>query len=133
MLTLTVPTRSRCQLVDVTGDVQKAVRSAGLKDGCVICYVPHITAGITIQENADPSVVRDLLWKLEELIPRGDRAYHHSEGNSDAHIKASIVGASQTIFVEGGRLVLGTWQGVYFCEFDGPRQRRLLVKCVSNQ
>ena len=131
MHTLTVPTRSRCQLVDVTGDVQEAVRSAGLKDGHVICYVPHTTAGVTIQENADPDVVHDLLWKLEHLVPRGDRAYHHSEGNSDAHIKASIVGASQTIFVEGGRLVLGTWQGVYFCEFDGPRQRKLLVKCVS--
>ena len=130
MHTLTVPTRRRCQLLDVTSQVQKTVRDADLKSGCVICYVPHTTAGVTIQENADPDVVRDLSWKLEQLVPRDEPAYHHAEGNSDAHIKASLVGSSVTVLVEDGRLVLGTWQGIYFCEFDGPRQRKLLVKCV---
>ena len=132
MHTLTVPTRRRCQLVDVTADVQKAVRDAGLNRGYVICYVPHTTAGITIQENADPDVVHDFLWKLEQLVPRGDRGYHHTEGNSDAHIKASLTGSSVTVLAEASRLVLGTWQGIYFCEFDGPRQRKLIVKCISN-
>ena len=131
MQTLTVPTRSRCQLIDVTDEVQRVVSGSGLRTGYVICYVPHTTAGITIQENADPDVVHDVLSRLEQLVPHHDPDYHHSEGNSDAHIKASIIGASQTIFVEEGRLALGTWQGIYFCEFDGPRQRRLLVKCVS--
>ena len=129
METVTVSTRSRCQLVDVTAEVQAAVRNAGHKTGYVICYVPHTTAGITIQENADPDVVHDLLTKLEQLAPRDDRAYHHAEGNADAHIKASLMGSSVTVLVEDGRLVLGTWQGLYFCEFDGPRQRQLLVKC----
>jgi len=131
MEALTVATRKRCQLIDVTSDVQKAAREAGTKNGHVICYVPHTTAGITIQENADPDVVHDFLWKLEQLVPRGDSAYHHTEGNSDAHIKASLVGSSVTVLVEAGRLVLGTWQGIYFCEFDGPRQRRLLIKCAG--
>ena len=131
METLTVSTRSHCQLVDVTREVQQAVRDAGLKDGYVICYVPHTTAGITIQENADPDVVHDLQWKLEDLVPRTESAYRHGEGNSDGHIKSSLVGISQMVLVEGGRLVLGTWQGIYFCEFDGPRQRHLLVKCVA--
>lgn len=128
---LNVPTRQRIQLVDVTADVQRAVNSAGLKQGCVVCFVPHTTAGVTIQENADPDVVRDLIWKLDQLIPKDEPAYRHGEGNSDAHIKSSLVGASQTVLVEDGRLVLGTWQAIYFCEFDGPRQRRLLVRCIE--
>ena len=131
MQTLTIPTRSRCQLVDVTREVQSAVREAGLKNGYVICYVPHTTAGVTIQENADPDVVHDFLARLEHLVPRDDRAYRHAEGNSDAHIKASMTGASAMVFVESGRLVLGTWQAIYFCEYDGPRQRKLQVKCVT--
>jgi secondary thiamine-phosphate synthase enzyme len=130
METLNIPTRGRCQLVDVTGKVQQVVSDSGLKQGYVICYVPHTTAGITIQENADPDVVHDFLWKLEQLVPHTERAYQHSEGNSDSHIKASLVGLSQTVLVEDGNLVLGTWQGLYFCEFDGPRQRRLHVTCV---
>jgi len=128
---LTVPTRQRNQLVDVTSDVQRAVEDAGLKDGYVICFVPHTTAGVTIQENADPDVVRDVLWKLEQLIPKDEPAYRHNEGNSDSHIKSSTVGCSQMVLVEDERLVLGTWQAVYFCEFDGPRQRRMLVKCIQ--
>jgi secondary thiamine-phosphate synthase enzyme len=131
MKTLTVRTRSRCQMVDVTGEIQRVVREAGLTGGQVICYVPHTTAGITIQENADPDVVRDMLWKLEQLVPRDEGAYQHSEGNSDSHIKASLIGASESVLVEDGRLVLGTWQGIYFCEFDGPRSRKLHVKCLA--
>ena len=99
--------------------------------GYIYNFYPDTTAGITIQENADPDVVRDLIYKLEQIIPRDDPAYHHSEGNSDGHIKSSVLGVSETIFVEDGRLVLGTWQAVYFCEFDGPRQRKLMVKCIA--
>ncbi len=131
MKTITVKTQRRCELLDVTAQVQQAVRDAGLKRGYVICYVPHTTAGITIQENADPDVVHDLLWKLEKLVPQDDSGFRHSEGNSDAHIKASLTGLSQTVLVEDGRLVLGTWQGIYFCEYDGPRQRQLHVRCVE--
>lgn len=132
METLTVRTSSRCQMVDVTAEVQAVVTSAQFRDGCVICYVPHTTAGVTIQENADPDVVHDLLWKLEKLIPHRDSGYQHGEGNSDAHVKCSLVGVSQMVPVEGGRLTLGTWQAIYFCEFDGPRTRRLLVQCLPN-
>ena len=131
MEALTVRTSQRCQMVDVTSQVQGVIRGAGLKNGYVICYVPHTTAGLTIQENADPDVVHDLLWKLEQLAPQHEPSYRHGEGNSDAHIKCSLMGMSQVVLVEDARLVLGTWQGIYFCEFDGPRQRRLLVKCVS--
>lgn len=131
--TLTVRTGSRCQMIDVTEKVQAAAREVALEDGYVVCFVPHTTAGVTIQENADPDVVHDILWKLDQLIPRDDHGFRHSEGNSDAHLKCSLIGMSQTVLVEGGRLLLGTWQGIYFCEFDGPRQRRVLVKCVATQ
>ena len=131
IISLTVATRHRIELVDVTSEVQGAVRIAGLKDGYVVCYVPHTTAGLTVQENADPDVVHDLLWKLEQLVPKDESAYRHNEGNSDAHIKSSLMGCTQMVLVEEGRLMLGTWQGIYFCEFDGPRQRRMLVKCIE--
>ncbi|GMU20236.1 MAG: hypothetical protein AMXMBFR13_03340 [Phycisphaerae bacterium] len=128
---VTVPTRQRNQMIDVTAEVQQVVRSAGLQSGYVICYVPHTTAGITIQENADPDVVHDVLWKLGQLVPKDETSFRHAEGNSDSHIKASLMGLSQTVLVEDGHLVLGTWQGIYFCEFDGPRKRRMLVRCVQ--
>lgn len=131
IVNLDVPTHQRNQFVDVTAEIQRAVREAGLRDGYVICYVPHTTAGVTIQENADPDVVRDILWKLEQLVPKDEPEYRHAEGNTDSHIKSSMFGCSAMVLVEGGRLVLGTWQGVYFCEFDGPRQRRMLVKCIE--
>jgi len=131
METLTVRTSQRNEMLDVTGQVQDAVGSAGLKNGYVICFVPHTTAGITIQENADPDVVHDMLGKLAQLVPQHEPSFRHCEGNSDAHIKCSLMGMSQMVLIEGGRLVLGTWQGIYFCEFDGPRQRQLLVKCVE--
>ena len=132
MHTLNVPTQDRCQFVDVTKQVQRVVREEGLQNGSVICYVPHTTAGITIQENADPDVVHDVLWKLEQLIPKKEHAYRHAEGNTDSHIKASMMGSSATLLVENGQLVLGTWQGIYFCEFDGPRRRHMLVKCLPD-
>lgn len=129
MTEITVPTRQRNQMIDVTDKVQSAVNDAGVTSGFVVCYVPHTTAGITIQENADPDVMHDVLWKLEQLVPKDERAFRHNEGNSDSHIKASMMGSSVTVLIENGRLVLGTWQGIYFCEFDGPRTRKMLVKC----
>ncbi len=127
---LDVPTRSRCELVEITDLVRSAVERAGLRSGAVLVYSPHTTAGITIQENADPDVRRDLLLALENAVPdaapRG--AYRHAEGNSPAHVKTSLVGASQLVPVADGRLLLGTWQGIYLCEFDGPRRRGVVLQ-----
>jgi secondary thiamine-phosphate synthase enzyme len=117
-------------MVDVTTSVQKVVRECGVTTGFVFCFVPHTTAAITINENADPSVTRDILHKLRKEIPQQE-GYHHAEGNSDAHIKSSLIGPSLQVLVEDGRLVLGTWQGIYFCEFDGPRRRKLIVRVAA--
>ena len=122
-----VKTRSRTELVDITAAVQKEISNAGVKDGLCVVYVPHTTAGITINEGADPSVCTDITTKLNDLVPR-DAGYRHMEGNADSHIKASLMGSSVTVIVEGGRLVLGTWQKIFFCEFDGPRSRRVYLK-----
>jgi len=122
-----VSTKSRTELVDITSHVQDAVRESGVLDGICHVYVPHTTAGITINENADPSVRQDILMELNRMVPFEDN-YKHLEGNAAAHIKASIVGSSETVLVEGGRLLLGTWQGIFFCEFDGPRNRRVLLR-----
>ncbi len=129
---LTVETRAACELVDVTDQVRRALSAAGARDGALVIYVPHTTAGVTIQENADPDVQRDLLLALENAVPSraGRGAYRHAEGNSDAHVKASLVGSSATVIVEGGAPVLGTWQGVYLCEFDGPRRRTVHLKLI---
>ncbi|MBD3402546.1 YjbQ family protein [candidate division GN15 bacterium] len=127
MTELSVKTSTREELIDITSQVQQVVSDAGIDSGTVTCFVPHTTAGVTINENADPDVKRDILYKLNKEIPQQD-GYHHGEGNSDSHIKASLFGASETILVENGRLVLGTWQGIYFCEFDGPRRRKLFVR-----
>ncbi len=127
MREIRVSTSSNTELVDITTDVQRAVSESGVQDGICHIYVPHTTAGVTINENADPSVREDILMELNRVIPLQDN-YKHLEGNSAAHIKASIVGSSETIPVERGRLVLGTWQGIFFCEFDGPRSRRVLTK-----
>ena len=124
---ISVSTRSRSELVDITAEVQRAVAESGVQNGLCHVYVPHTTAGVTINENADPSVREDILMELNKLIPLQDN-YQHREGNAAAHIKASIVGSSQTILVQDGRLVLGTWQGIFFCEFDGPRSRRVLAR-----
>jgi len=129
--TLHVKTDGRTQLVDVTAQVQKAVASAGVATGICYLYVPHTTAATTINECADPDVARDVEGALDRLVPMAG-PYRHSEGNSDSHVKSVVVGASQIIHVEGGKLVLGRWQGVFFCEFDGPRDRRSQVKVVAD-
>jgi len=123
---LTVKTTAREQLVDITANVQQLVSAENIKDGICYLYVPHTTAGITINENADPSVKEDIVNQLAKIIPY-HRQYLHTEGNADAHIKASLVGFSTFVFVEDNRLVLGTWQGIFFCEFDGPRTRTVYV------
>ena len=125
--TIPISTGSRTEFIDVTAKVRQVVKESGVKDGTCTVYVPHTTAAVTINENADPSVRRDVLASLNKLIPF-DADYSHSEGNSAAHIKASIIGSSETIIVVDGRLALGTWQGIYYCEFDGPRRRTLLVQ-----
>ncbi len=133
MKRLSVKTARRCELVDITEDVAGAVAEEGVKSGAVIVYCPHTTAGITINENADPSVVQDICMKTAKLIERDDPEYRHSEGNSDAHIKSSLVGASETVIIDNGRLVLGTWQAIYFAEFDGPRARVVFLKIIGDR
>ena len=130
--TFGVRTASRCQMLDITSDVRSVVRDSGIRSGNVTVYCPHTTAAITINENADPSVSHDILLTLEELIPENRRGYRHSEGNSDAHVKSSLVGCSETVFIDKGSLVLGTWQGIYFCEFDGPRSRTVIVQIIGD-
>ena len=127
---LHIETRRRCELIEITGEVERVVREDGLTDGLVVVYSPHTTAGITINENADPSVVDDMVMKLTKVIEHRDPDYRHGEGNSDSHIKTSLIGPSQTVIVEGGRLLLGTWQGIFFVECDGPRSRKLFVKTL---
>lgn len=127
---LSIRTGRREEMVDVTAEVQDALRTGGVKNGLCLLYVPHTTAAVTINEAADPSVARDVLTVLERLVPlRGD--YTHAEGNADAHAKSVLVGASALVPVSEGRLMLGTWQGIFFCEFDGPRRRRMAVKFVE--
>lgn len=127
----TLQTARRNQMVELTDTLRAGVDKLGIQSGMVIAYVAHTTAAITINENADPDVKTDLLRKLEALIPQNEAYYQHDEGNSDSHLKASLVGQSVTVLIENGRLQLGRWQGVYFCEFDGPRERRVLIKFVS--
>jgi len=125
--TIEIRSRNRDEMIDITDRVAGAVTASGVSDGIATVYVPHTTAGVTINENADPSVVHDVLAALDEAVPRRQPFYRHSEGNSAAHVKSSLVGCSAQVLVRDGRLVLGTWQGVYFCEFDGPRSRRAIV------
>jgi secondary thiamine-phosphate synthase enzyme len=131
MIQIEVETTSQTGFVDITGNVQRAVRESGIKDGVCFVYVPHTTAAMTINENADPNVQQDLLMAINKLIPFRDN-YSHIEGNSAAHIKSSLVGPTISVLVEGGRLLLGTWQGIFFCEFDGPRNRRVWVKILPS-
>jgi secondary thiamine-phosphate synthase enzyme len=124
-----IQTTKTQQFIDITDQVAAAVRNSEVRDGIAVIYVPHTTAGVTINENADPDVVRDMLFALDKTYPvRGE--YLHSEGNSHAHIKASLMGSSCTVIIEEGSLLLGTWQGIYFCEFDGPRNREYYVKII---
>lgn len=127
--TITVKSNSKTELIDITGAVEDAIRTQGVDEGICMLFVPHTTAAITINESADPSVKSDILMVLNKIVPWKE-AYRHLEGNSPAHIKASIIGASEVIAVEGGRLQLGTWQGVFFCEFDGPRSRKVHIRLL---
>lgn len=127
---LNIRTKSRTELVDITSQLQKIVQESKIENGLLALYVPHTTAALTINENADPSVQHDILAELNRLIPFTG-PYQHTEGNSAAHIKSTFIGPSQTLFIEGGKIALGTWQGVYFCEFDGPRSRKVWVKIIS--
>ncbi|HJW75239.1 MAG TPA: secondary thiamine-phosphate synthase enzyme YjbQ [Thermoleophilia bacterium] len=131
MTVFDIQTHERVQFVDVTEQVVREVASSGVRRGAVVVYVPHTTAGVTINENADPSVRRDLQTALDRLVP-ADLPFSHREGNADAHVKASLIGASVVVPVEDGRLTLGTWQGIFFAEFDGPRRRRLIVQVLND-
>jgi secondary thiamine-phosphate synthase enzyme len=127
MVKITVPTSVHAEMIDITAPVQEALAQSGVKSGLCVVFVPHTTAGITINENADPDVQRDILAQMEKIAPqKGD--YRHNEGNSAGHVKTSLFGSSVTIPVEDGRLCLGTWQAIYFCEFDGPRQRQAWIQ-----
>lgn len=123
-------TSTRCELVNIDAQVQGAVTASGVRDGICVVFVPHTTAGVTINENADPDVRRDIVAELDKVIPLADN-YHHLEGNAAAHIKATLVGSSVTVMVQGGRLALGTWQSLFFCEFDGPRTRQVWVRVLA--
>ncbi len=128
---INVKTKTRTEFVNITSDIQKVVDESGVKNGICCVYVPHTTAGVTINEGADPSVVKDIQSTLSKWIPRSAN-YQHMEGNSDAHIKTSLVGSSETVIIDGGRLLLGTWQAIFFCEFDGARNRRVNVKVMRD-
>ncbi len=129
---LEVKTTRRTELVDITAEVQQRVTAAGVGHGVCQLYVPHTTAGLTINESDDPDVARDIEGALDRLIPL-DGPYRHGEGNSDAHIKSTLIGVSQTVYVEEGRLALGRWQGIFFCEFDGPRRRHVRIRIVPDR
>ncbi|MDA8353504.1 MAG: secondary thiamine-phosphate synthase enzyme YjbQ [Firmicutes bacterium] len=132
MLTsFTVSTNRRDELVEITSELEAILREQAVQNGILVVYTAHTTAGITINENADPDVKRDMLMRLDEVYPWEHPKYRHAEGNSASHLKASTVGASQTLIIEEGRLLLGTWQGVYLCEFDGPRRRQVYVKIMA--
>ena len=128
MKTFSVKTHHREELIDITHLVNKVISEGSVSQGTAVVFIPHTTAGVTINENADPDVVHDILLTLGELIPQHHSSYLHGEGNSDAHTKASLTGSSVTVIVDNGRMVLGTWQGIYFCEFDGPRSRKVFVR-----
>jgi len=128
---VTIRTSQRIELVDVTDEIQNIVTRSKIKDGICFIFCPHTTAGLTINENADPQVKRDIINTLNKLVPE-NAGYSHSEGNADSHIKSSLFGSTLTIFIEDGQLAFGTWQGIYFCEGDGPRSREVWVKIVGS-
>ncbi|MDO4859648.1 MAG: secondary thiamine-phosphate synthase enzyme YjbQ [Bacillota bacterium] len=129
-ITLQVKTTSHTQMLDITRLVQDAVTDSGVKSGICTIFIPHTTAAVTINENADPDVVRDFTMEINKIVPWED-GYHHMEGNSAAHLKSSMIGFSEQVIIEDGRLVLGVWQGIYFCEYDGPRTRKVIVKITE--
>ena len=128
--TFQVKTTTQTEFIEITHSVQGAVQETGVRDGICIIFVPHTTAAVTINENADPSVVQDIVMELNKIVPFKNQ-YRHMEGNLPAHIKASLTGCSEIVLVESGKLVLGTWQGIFFCEFDGPRNRKVHVKVMK--
>lgn len=125
-----VKTRERTELIDITSDINRIVQKSGVAQGLCMLYVPHTTSAVTINESADPSVKSDILMILNQIVP-WEADYRHMEGNSPAHVKSTLVGPSEVIAVENGRLVLGTWQGIFFCEFDGPRNRKIHVRILE--
>jgi len=127
-----VRTSTQTEFIDITRSVQEAVKKTGVKNGICIIFIPHTTAAVTINENADPSVIQDILMELNKIVPFKDQ-YQHMEGNSPAHVKSSLVGCSEIVFVESGKVALGTWQGIFFCEFDGPRNRKVHVKVMETK
>ena len=130
--TFQLRTSAQTEFIDITHSVQEAVKKTGVKNGICVVFVPHTTAAVTINENADPGVIHDIVMEMNKIVPFKDQ-YHHLEGNSPAHIKTSLVGCSEIVFVESGKLVLGTWQGIFFCEFDGPRNRKVQVKILETK
>jgi len=125
---ISVRTSKRCDMIDITSQISAVVAQSGITEGDCIIFCRHTTGGITINENADPDVVHDMLMTLEELFPKNRPGYRHMEGNSDSHIKSTLTGCSEQVIIDGGRLVLGTWQGIYFCEYDGPRNRTVIIQ-----
>jgi secondary thiamine-phosphate synthase enzyme len=130
MKTIEITTKKRAELIDISSKIEEIVARVGVKEGICFVFCPHTTAGLTINENADPSVQKDILKHLEELVPP-DKSYTHLEGNADSHIKAVLTGSSLELIIHQGKPALGTWQGIYFCEFDGPRQRQVYVKITD--
>jgi secondary thiamine-phosphate synthase enzyme len=128
--TLQVKTSAKTDFIDITRSVQEIIHKMGVAEGVCFIFIPHTTAAITINENADPSVPQDIIMEMNKIVPSHNR-YQHLEGNSPAHIQASLIGPSQSVFVESGKLVLGTWQGIFFCEFDGPRNRKVYIKVIG--
>jgi secondary thiamine-phosphate synthase enzyme len=131
MQTISIRSGKRCELIDITRDVQASVSQSGVKSGVAVIFVPHTTAGVAINENADPDVKRDVLFALERAVPNA--GFEHCEGNSDAHTKAVLTGSSASVIVEESRLCLGTWQSIYFCEYDGPRSRKAYIKIIGDK
>lgn len=130
LIKFNVDTSSHTQMLNITATIQQVVNDSGIRSGICTVFIPHTTAAVTINENADPDVVRDFTMEINKIVPWED-GYHHMEGNSAAHLKASMIGFSEQIIIEGGRLVLGTWQGIFFCEYDGPRHRNVYVKLMG--
>ncbi|MCE7791456.1 secondary thiamine-phosphate synthase enzyme YjbQ [Salipaludibacillus sp. CUR1] len=128
---LSLSTGSRDEMQDITNEVQRVLDESGVNSGVVYVYCAHTTGGITINENADPDVKRDMIMRWDEVYPWHHEQYRHAEGNTASHLKASTVGASQAVIIDNGKLILGTWQGIYFCEFDGPRQRNVYIKVIE--
>ena len=131
LIKLNVKTSKHTEMINITGMIQNAVNKSGVQAGICMVFIPHTTAAVTINENADPDVVRDFTMEINKIVPWED-GYHHMEGNSAAHLKSSMIGFSEQIIIDSGRLVLGTWQGIYFCEYDGPRNRYVYVKIMGD-